>query len=47
VKWDGYRVIARKEGDRVRVWARAFSVRLIINFKKKKSPTNRSSPGSR
>src|SRR5437762_2046931 len=22
VKWDGYRVIARKDGDRVRLWAR-------------------------
>jgi bifunctional non-homologous end joining protein LigD len=25
VKWDGYRVIARKDGDRVRLWARTTS----------------------
>jgi ATP-dependent DNA ligase len=22
IKWDGYRIIARKEGERVRIWAR-------------------------
>jgi bifunctional non-homologous end joining protein LigD len=22
IKWDGYRIIARKDGDRVRIWAR-------------------------
>jgi hypothetical protein len=25
VKWDGYRVIARKDGERVRLWARTTS----------------------
>jgi ATP-dependent DNA ligase len=22
IKWDGYRIIARKDGERVRIWAR-------------------------
>jgi hypothetical protein len=43
VKWDGYRVIACKDGERVR--ERVYGL-PDYHSKKKKSPAKRSSPGS-